>query len=576
MKFGETRKLVLTLLVVAIVYSVLAFFVLPVNSFFTGDEGVKFIQVQSLVKNSYRDISLVYPGEEIDRRCEFCPIVPPYAIVRNNKMYSQWPIFYPFLASIFYKYLGFSGLYVLPVASSVLTVFLAARIMKSLIGRTSFFWLLILAFASPFFFYALVLWEHAFSVLLTVAGVLLLLKASRESKNWYYLVAGILFGFSIWTRNELYLFVAALLIVYFAMQLVGRRGSREIGRSSIGVVYLLAGLMLVLLPMWAFQKLTVGEFLGADVSQFIKAGIITEATPFKGSFLSFLTYKIKLVAVLLLHRFKDERLVLLGLSYVLFFALIAFPKIRKSYLFYLALFGIVLTSALAFLENPLAMGLLTNTPFIALAPLSLLVPLAREKTRDVRLIFWTCVVFVLLITIFTPATGGLQWGPRFLLPVVPFFIILLSFAWQGLRDIKLGDSVKKAIKISFIVLVLLGFAVQLTGVNILREDRVEGARLVRRIAEREESVFVTDVFWFPQEAASLYFDKRYYYVDDMGEFKELVGKLKQHGIAKFSYATLEEGNGLKIDGKDGLMLMEKESLPGGFILEAYHLSRRGD
>jgi ABC-type cobalt transport system substrate-binding protein len=577
-KFGETRKLVLILLIVAVVYSVLAFFVLPTNSFFTGDEGVKFIQIQSLVKNSYRDISLVYPGQGIDERCEFCPIVPPYAIVRNNKMYSQWPIFYPFLASIFYKYLGFPGLYVLPVISSVLTIFFAAKIMKLLTERISFFWLLILALASPLFFYSLVLWEHAFSILLTTAGVLLLLKAFREPKNWYYLAAGILFGFSIWTRNELYLLVVALLIVYFTLQLGGRRGSEGFVHSSVGTVYLLLGLMVVLLPVWTFQKLTVGEFLGADVSQFIKAGIVTEATPFKGNFLSFLIYKIKLAAVLLLHRFKDERMVLLGLFYIFLFALIAFPKIRRSYLFYLSLFGIVLTSALAFLEDPLATGLLTNTPFIALVPLSLLIPplVGRKGMGDVRLIFWTCVVFVLLVAIFAPATGGLQWGPRFLLPVVPLFVILLSFAWQGLQGIELEDSVKRVVRISFMVLVLLSFAVQLTGVSILREDRVEGARLARRIAERGEDVFVIDVFWFPQETASLYFDKRYYYVDDVGELDELVAKLNQHQIAGFSYVTLEEGDGLRIDGKDELVFVEKESLPGGFILEAYYLGRRGD
>lgn len=84
---------------------------------------------------------------------------------------------------------------------------------------------------------------------------------------------------------------------------------------------------------------------------------------------------------------------------------------------------------------------------------------------------------------------------------------------------------------------------------------------------------MTDVFWFPQETASLYFDKKYYYVDDMAELKELAAKLKQHGIAKFGYVTLEEGDGLKIGEKDDLVLMEKGSLPGGFILEAYRLER---
>ncbi|MDQ3840303.1 MAG: hypothetical protein M3297_13670, partial [Thermoproteota archaeon] len=103
-------------------------------------------------------------------------------------------------------------------------------------------------------------------------------------------------------------------------------------------------------------------------------------------------------------------------------------------------------------------------------PLAVLLPLgAKYMYRDSKSLFFLCLYIIVANWIYVgtlsfgyePASwsGGVAWGPRYLIPVLPFMMIILS---------KIFQNVKKSyfLKIVVIGLCLGGFYVNLSGVLI--------------------------------------------------------------------------------------------------------------
>ena len=567
MKFIQSRKTALTIIAVAIVYSLLAFVVLPAESFFAGDEGVKFIQAQSLLKYHYKSLFLSYPGQDVDPQNKFFPIAAPYAVEKGGRMYSQWPVLFPLISSLFFSVFGPPGLYVIPVLSSLLTLFVLSKMFRLLFDRDSILILLLLAFGTPVFFYSLVFWEHTLSVLLATVAVYLVLLSLKTPGYGRMLIAGLLLGLGIWVRNELYFFVLALLISGFVTRSMWK--GKTIFPSA---VYFLAGLFLVLVPMWVIQKATVGEMLGADVSQFIKAGVSTEASPFKANILYFFLYKIKLAAVLLFHRFDSEWMIALALPYIVFAWVMIFPKQkeRRSLLIF-SLAGMAAVSLFTLSQNLLNSGLLVNTPFLifSLVALSVYQEL-KESGGMILFVLLTGLVYILLISLFAPATGGMQWGPRFMLPALPLLLVALGALWDNWEKLEFGGMNRRLAKTTLILLILVSLFIQIKGVQFLYGDREEGARLVAKVKDRPEIVFVTNNFWFPQETAAVYGDKKFYFVSERTDFEILAARLQKRRVRRFAFVTLSEPSYLGVtDPFVGFVRKERVRLPGSFWLESF-------
>lgn len=568
MSFIQSKKLILTLIIVTIVYSILAFVILPAESFFAGDEGVKFIQMKSLLKYNYKSLSLYYPGKNIDQENKFFPIIPPYAVEREGEMFSQWPILFPFASSLFFNRFGLKGLYIIPVLSSLLTLLVVSKIFRLLFMRDSILILMLLAFATPVFFYSLVFWEHTLSLLLsTLAIYLILVSLERPGYGWM-LLAGVLLGLGVWVRNELYFFVLALLISGFATRSMWK--SRVIFRET---TYFFVGLFLVLIPMWAIQKATVGELLGADISQFIKASISTEASPFKSTISSFLLYKIKLAAVLLFHRFHNEWMIILVLPYFLFALVMIVPKLKnKKFLLLFSLVGMAAVSLFVLFQNLLNSGLIINTPFVIFS-LAMFTAYQKfkERGRPIFFVYLTGLVYILLVSLFAPATGGMQWGPRFMLPALPFLLVALGGLWDNWEMLELRGIAERFTKAALVLLVLISLFVQVKGVQYLYSNRKEDARLVAKVEERPENVFITNNYWFPQETAVLFESKKFYFVDKLPALNELVKRMEKGRKQSFAFVSLDDPRdrpSLDISGSRFARTAILK-LPSGFWLESY-------
>jgi Gpi18-like mannosyltransferase len=98
--------------------------------------------------------------------------------------------------------------------------------------------------ASPLFFYAFVLWEHALSIGLVVSTTYLAVKKRA-------LGAGALAAFALWFRPETILLVPALVLAVLVAFGISA-GTRFILRFSIGY-------LICITPWWLYNFLSFGN-----------------------------------------------------------------------------------------------------------------------------------------------------------------------------------------------------------------------------------------------------------------------------------------------------------------------------
>lgn len=101
-------------------------------------------------------------------------------------------------------------------------------------------------------------------------------------------------------------------------------------------------------------------------------------------------------------------------------------------------------------------GLVIFVPLVLLAPLGWATWWTEGRRREVRLSVGVAVVWLLVHAPWWTWHGGWSWGPRFLVPVLPFLILPIASLWrQGWL-----------MRVLIVALAAAGFAVQLGGVLV--------------------------------------------------------------------------------------------------------------
>ncbi len=166
-------KSLLALACVAAIYGVLAFLVLPQDAVFSSDEGLKFIQLQNFTRKGWRDFTIDYPGRDLDPELSYVPINNPPPLIRDGKIFAVYPIFFPLLATPLYQHLHYTGLYLIPLLSGLLTLALSAYLVR-LTGEDDH-WpvLLLIGLGTPLLFYSLLFWDHTLGTMLSTLALIL-------------------------------------------------------------------------------------------------------------------------------------------------------------------------------------------------------------------------------------------------------------------------------------------------------------------------------------------------------------------------------------------------------------------
>ncbi len=402
----------------AVVYAAVAWYLTAPGTFWSVDNAVRFIQLESLRRQGYSTLAAYYPAGDLDPAGRFYPIAEGFSYRRGGRTYLSYPWLFPLLSAPLYGWLGQVGLVVVPAACALVAAYVvgAAGVREGAAAGAGA-WALV-GVASPLVVYGAVFWDHAPLAALASGAAYLLLPGDYAGRSERPVWAGFLLGVGVWLRNEAYLFAAAALA---GLWVSGRRGL--ISRVT-------AGMAVPLLPLWAYHLWWFGHPLG------YKGAALVQATAAPG-FLGYLRARALVAYDALLsvehytRAFLPERVpeaALVALCVLAGVALVRAGLARASP-GWTATGGLLLVAVgvgLVLARLPV-MGLLPSAPFVALA-------WVRKPRDGTDRFLWTVAGAYAVGVVAVGNVGGLQWGPRYLLPALPVLGMLcarsLGSAWR--------------------------------------------------------------------------------------------------------------------------------------------------
>ncbi|UCH79407.1 MAG: hypothetical protein JSU81_05500 [Candidatus Coatesbacteria bacterium] len=477
---------------------------LPAAGFFSGDEGVKFIQLRSLAENGFASSAIIWRGDELglDRRYA---VVERFVELRGGELYSPHPLLFALASAPGWLLFGFRGLYLLPLLAGGTAVWLTTRLARGFGVRRPWLAGAVVAFASPLFFYSLCFWEHTAAVALWLGGFALLRRRTIPRLA----LAGGLWGLGAALRPEFYWLAAASVAALFVFHRGERLRTAAWPAAACAVTAL--GLELVIQAGWgqpAFMRLGANLAYGGPrgASGFLYA-VGHSLLPLRPWYLAAAAAAVALVAALGI-RWRPGVYVAAGgagalaLLYATFFAgyatalFAAFP----------AVFGFV---------------------FLAGAG-------GREAFRGASPVeqSWYAAAAAFAATLFlvVPDTSGFAWGPRFLLCVIPPAAVALARLAGGGRE---GRGRAAAVG----VLVVLSALTQLPGLDRFASEKGARADLGAALASLPAAPLVTNKWYLPAYAAPLYLERAVILVTAEEDLSRVWSRLKGAGAPRAYFVT---------------------------------------
>jgi hypothetical protein len=521
-----TRRLVWLTTVVMLLLQTISFTrSAATQGFATGDGSVKLWQVQGILRTGDLNAPLAYPGAVYDPDHQYAPFVEPWAFWKDGKFYTEYTSPFIWASVPLYALLGHAGLMIWPWLCGMLLVVMSAWLAWRVRPDRSAMLVPLIVGLSPVLVYSLEFWEHTPGAALAVFALVGVVKAlASRRRAWWLMASGAAIGLGLTMRAELYVYpiaiVGGLLFIRSALPLI-----RSIGWLAVGGL-ITAG------PWWLYQLITWGSPFGPRLQQNVPVLGGTEMLarlgdttgrnwamvwPADGSLVL-----VVLVAALLI-------IALLNLA--LRHKLLWLPDVA----FWM---GIIILMVLAvLLVGQLAEGqrpddLLTTFPIVLLfllpAPRRTALPTTNDQRPTTIIRFLTVVplAFIILVILVSPFHGGIQWGPRFLLPIIPPLTVVvidrLANLWGAIKR-----SARIGLATALIVLIAVGSYSTWLGVKFMQEAQTASEFMSEVIRQSPEKVVVSDAWFLPQGAPYVFGDKIWLMAEDETKMFQLLQMLRK-------------------------------------------------
>jgi hypothetical protein len=540
------RLLILSVVAIVAIQTMLFIQSASIRGFATGDGGVKLWQVQAILHSGNLDAPLNYPGAIYDHDHLYSPYVSPWAFWQNDQVFTEYTSPFIWISVPLFAWFGQAGLLLLPWLCSALIVIVSAWLawrVRPASRRSAALVPIIVGLASPISIYGLEFWEHTPGTILAVFAIAAIVKSidARRQSIWLIL-SGASIGLGLTMRAELYVLPIAIIFGLWLLRSV---------LPFIRSIFFLAIGGLITGGSWSlYQYLHWGSPFGPRLAQNVPllggGNMLTRLSnttgenwsmlwPRAGEGLNFLTILGVVAIVLLLIAFATK-------------------KFRN------ADFGMRLHSIAIWLLSLTVLALVTITTWrianwntvidqrpddlLATFPMILLLlPLASSNQRlaasenqgseisDQRLLITrylllVSIAFVLLVLALSPFHGGVQWGPRFLLYIIPPVSVVivdrLAAVWQSATQ-----SNRVACAIVFAGLLASGIFSTYTGIRFMTDSQIASAKLIEAVEAAPEKVVVTDVWFAPQGAAYTFDDKIWLMAEDDQSMFKLIQLLRK-------------------------------------------------
>ena len=380
------------------------------------DAAVKLLQAQALLASNWTSVALPYPAAAIDPGGEFFPFLPPFAFRVGAEWHGIFPTSVAMLNALALR-AGIQGVVGLSVVGGFVAMVAAAHLSTGRAARLAIS--LVLGAATPFWFYAVLPWEHAPAAGLSTAAVAL---AGRDASPTRLRWAGVLLGFAIALRDESVLLVPGLLWAGFRMRV----------RPTT---------LVALLALCALPSIGVGLLDGVVYARPVAAHVRHATDPLQWVGLAAAPdlprrpplplaerYDIVMHEWLLGYRGHVQSLLFLGLLAGVALGRRSELRVWGVLVVLCLVLGGHLRDLQVLLPHPdFATGLLRLAPVLIFAALPLARPEAACRLRSELLC--SAAIFVAGMIVLTSTTGGASLGPRLLVPILP---LLAAGASDGL------------------------------------------------------------------------------------------------------------------------------------------------
>ncbi|MDR7537075.1 MAG: hypothetical protein QN183_12015 [Armatimonadota bacterium] len=470
-----------------------------------------------------------YPAAGLDPDGRFFPAGPWFHFMRDGRHYFSYPPYFPALAGLLYGGLGYPGLLVIPLAAGVATLLITAWFLGLVAPRLAAVGVVAVGLGTPLLVYSVVFWDHSLVAALgsgALAATALALRDDARSAGRPLAFAGALLGAGLWFRNEMYVLLVAIGAGWLLWGGAARvRGAAVLGTAA-GLVALPALVLNVYLfggPLgWKGRDLTTGRLQGMAEAAGGVQTIGWLADKLGNAYYQlvspdFYAYNPRAVAVgLAIATALLAGVVLLNLG-----------RRRRSARWLVA--GGATVAALVILTvsgRPAVSGLLISAPVVLLSLLG------GQRARWERYL-WTVVVVFAGAVVVTGTHGGLQWGPRYLLPIVPALVWLAAAATERTRQAVPG--LWPPLGVAVCLVLGASVLVQVAGVEHVDASLSRNVRVNAALRAAPAEIVVTGLEWLVLGAGPVYFEKRLLFVQHPELFRLLVRRFVDRRVEQWTY-----------------------------------------
>lgn len=473
--------------------------------FWSPDEGGKYLTLQQMMRTGDWDSALPYPANPIDPLLQHVPLL--YWLRVDHTIYSWWPSWFPALTHLPYQLLGVRGLFFIPLVSALLIGLGVYAVTAPIARRAALGAMLAITLASPLWFYGLTYWEHTLHSLLILLGSAAAIRGVMTDRARWLAASGWCLGLAFYLRLETVIFSGALGLLIIGVNLRQRAPVRSIFMS---LLVFGASVIVAVTPYVVRNQLIEGHPLGrrnaADVAR------TTDRVLSYGRASAF-----DLVPNILIGSIGHQGVDLSPSLRWLFVAAtgVCFASgwlLRRGWdvPVYVAALGLLALSGFVLLspdDYSSIHGLILIAPYLAFAGWALH-PAAGRATR-----LWGALA-ALGVGAYLAATaiggwaaqGGLQWGPRYALPLMPLLLIAMARGGHALwSDAAVPIGAKRIMLGCLIALILIGLGFQVRGLRALWIDKQAYVTWEAQLtALPDEALIATEYPWLALTLPAVY------------------------------------------------------------------------
>jgi hypothetical protein len=153
-------------------------------------------------------------------------------------------------------------------------------------------------------------------------------------------------------------------------------------------------------------------------------------------------------------------------------------------------------------------------------------PHGTQQFAITRLLLVVPLAFVVLVILVSPFHGGIQWGPRFLLPIIPPLAVVLVDRLAGLWS-AIERSARIALATALISLIAAGSYSAWCGAKFMQAGQTASEFMSEVIRQSPENVVVSDAWFLPQGAPYVFGNKIWLMAEDEKKMFQLLQQLRK-------------------------------------------------